>query len=450
MTLAPPRAALCCGRLASVGPAMATFNDSAAEDSFHIDCSSNVIPRKWFKGSVSRRARGEDRSGGARSSTEHEAKQPQSRQCNAPIKLVRCSLLPTCDYPKTDLATPIDGVNPNVAWRLWKRQARMKKKLKIGQDASAKGPERVLVRFPWNDACRKAARGEAVNKSTVPEKSRARCDVCKHENSRDCRCGVKLAATINLRALTSFVEFVRASTTPVYRETEPRDQKDFLEQLQDLLKPCANDDAAMLLLARYSSLAACSGRPAALREFLPSIRGDQGAATLPNFAREFTKRDTFWRGGQAHGSLRKDAVHEAIDTFLKISEAPLAAALCAWAVAKNHGERRQALVCVLAETRKAAAIFKSRDYFTKRCLEIILLGSNARGMNMQSSHLDAIISQWPVSNGTKRGALRIFPAARDSQHIQEGLRVLQRALGGGQRKVPLVCISAFLCCYLKR
>ena len=161
------------------------------------------------------------------------------------------------------------------------------------------------------------------------------------------------------------------------------------------------------------------------------------------------ERGTFWRGGQAHGSLRKDAVHEAIDTFLKNSEVPLAAALCTWAVARNDCERRQALVCVLAETRKAAKIFKSRDYFTKRCLEIILLGSHARGMNMQSSHLDAIISEWPVSNGTKHGAQRIFPAARGNQHIREGLRVLQRALGGGQKKVPMVCISAFLCCYLR-
>ena len=428
---------------------MARVNERAAGVSFRIVCNSSVIPRKRFKDPVSRRARGDDLSGGAESPKGHEAKPLQSRQSPAPMKLVRCSLLPTCDYPETDLATPTDGVEPNVAWRLWKRQARMNKRLKIGQDAIDKGQERVLVLFPWNDACRKAAKGETVNKSKVPHKGRARCDVCKHENSRDCRCGVLLAATTNLRALTSFVEFVRASTTPVYRETEPRDQRDFLAQLHDLLEPCANDDAAMLLLARYSSLAACSGRPAALREFLPSIRGDPDAATLPDFAREFLERGTFWRGGQAHGSLRKDAVHEAIDTFLKNSEVPLAAALCAWAVARNDCERRQALVCVLAETRKAAKIFKSQDYFTKRCLEIILLGSHARGMNMQSSHLDAIISEWPVSHGTKHGAQRIFPAARSNRHIREGLRVLQRALGGGQKKVPMVCISAFLCCYLR-
>ena len=31
---------------------------------------------------------------------------------------------------------------------------------------------------------------------------------------------------------------------------------------------------------------------------------------------------------------------------------------------------------------------------------------------MQLSHLDAIISEWSVNNGTKHGAQRIFPAAR--------------------------------------
>ena len=190
MNLAPPRAALCCDNLASVGPAMARVNERAAGVSFRIVCNSSVIPRKRFKDPVSPRTRGDDLSGGAESPKGHEAKPLQSRQSPAPMKLVRCSLLPTCDYPETDLATPTDGVDPNVAWRLWKRQARMNKKLKIGQDADGKGPERVLVRFPWNDACRKAAKGEAVNKSKVPHKSRARCDVCKHENSRDCRCGV--------------------------------------------------------------------------------------------------------------------------------------------------------------------------------------------------------------------------------------------------------------------
>ena len=131
-------------------------------------------------------------------------------------------------------------------------------------------------------------------------------------------------------------------------------------------------------------------------------------------------------------------------------ETHLAATLCAWAAAKNDNERRQALVSVLAETRKAAAIFKSREYFTKRCLEMILLGSHAKGMKMQSSHLDAMIIEWPVGNGTKHGAQRIFPAARGSQLIRESLRDLQKALEGGQKNVPLVRISAFLCCRLRR
>ena len=64
MSLAPPRAALCCGNLASVGPAMATFNDHATGNSFHIDCNSDVIHRKWFKDPDSRRERGDDLSNG--------------------------------------------------------------------------------------------------------------------------------------------------------------------------------------------------------------------------------------------------------------------------------------------------------------------------------------------------------------------------------------------------
>ena len=226
-------------------------------------------------------------SAGAGSSTEHEVKPTQSQQSNAPMKPVRCSLVPTCDYPETSFARACRWSGPDATWRLYNRQARMNKILKERQDACDKGSQQVLVRFPWNDACRKAAKGEAAGKSKVGQKNRARCNVCKHKNSRDCRCGVKLAATINLRALTSFVEFVRASTTLVYRETEPRDQTDFLAQLQDLHQ---------LPLARYSSLAACSGRPAALRDFWPSICGDQHAATLPEFAQEFTKRGTFGEG----------------------------------------------------------------------------------------------------------------------------------------------------------
>ena len=102
-----------------VGPTMATSNDRAAEESYHIDRNSDVIPRKRFRDSISRKARGDDLSDGAGSSTGYKAKPPQSRQSNAPMKPVRCSLVPTCDCPDTDLATPTDGVDPAAAWRLW-------------------------------------------------------------------------------------------------------------------------------------------------------------------------------------------------------------------------------------------------------------------------------------------------------------------------------------------
>ena len=96
---------------------------------------------------------------------------------------MRCWLLPTCNNPETDVATPTDGEDPNVAWCLWKRQARKDKKLKNGQDADNKGPERVLVRFPWNDACRNDAKTKS-EEIKVPHKCRAKCDVCKQYKSR--------------------------------------------------------------------------------------------------------------------------------------------------------------------------------------------------------------------------------------------------------------------------
>ena len=98
---------------------------------------------------------------------------------------MRCSLLPTCNNPETDVATPTDGVDPNVAWRLWKRQARMNKKLKDGQDADNKGPERFSCVFHGMMlvATLQRQRSEEIE---VPHKCRARCDVCKHNNSRGC------------------------------------------------------------------------------------------------------------------------------------------------------------------------------------------------------------------------------------------------------------------------
>ncbi len=72
----------------------------------------------------------------------------------------------------------------------------------------------------------------------------------------------------------------------------------------------------------------------------------------------------------------------------------------------------------------------------------------ARGFNMQLSHLNAIISEWPVGNGTRHEAQRIYPAAHVTNTVR---RSSSLAVGTWRRsmKIPLVRVSEFLCCCLR-
>ena len=78
----------------------------------------------------------------------------------------------------------------------------------------------------------------------------------------------------------------------------------------------------MLLLAQYSWLAACSSRPATLREFLPSMRGDQDAAALAVFAREFTKKSTFDRGGKHAARCERKPCMQPGTAFCRTAKLP--------------------------------------------------------------------------------------------------------------------------------
>jgi hypothetical protein len=207
-------------------------------------------------------------------------------------------------------------------------------------------------------------------------------------------------------------------------------------------------DVALRRLACYAGLAASSGRPEAMDACLPSIRCDPGADSLSVFvASRFVEQgNQFWRGGQAHGSLKKTALPGAVATFLTRGVQPLADALAVWVAADAAG-KRSAVKSVLVQVRLCAKIFQGGQYYCKRCLEICLLGglASSRLQAMCPSDLDQIGSWWPIGVGTKKGARRIFPTAKRSRLIREGLRVAQRSLGGGVRRVPLVRISAFLC-----
>ena len=360
-------------------------------------------------------------------------------------RVIRCKLIPACSNPKKDLATPLAHVSQTSAWRMCKRQSRMEAR------AQADGESQHVSPFPWNQGCRKAARGDEVA-DRRPNISRPGCDVCGKTHSRDCTCGATLAADTNLSALTSFVGLVRSPSTPIYNEQDPRDQADFLRQLQNLLKT-KSMDVALLRLACYAGLAASSGRPEAMEACLPSIRGDPDADWLVAFvANRYVKEGgTFWRGGQPHGGLKKKDLPDAVAVFLEEGAQPLADALATWVAADAAG-KRSAVKSVLDQVRRCGKFFVGSDYYCKRCLEICLLGgmANPNLQTMHPSDLDHIASWWPIGRGTKMGARRIFPTARSDRLIREGLRTAQRSLGGGVRRVPLVRISAFLCSELRQ
>ena len=59
--------------------------------------------------------------------------------------------------------------------------------------------------------------------------------------------------------------------------------------------------------------------------------------------------------------------------------------------------------------------------------------------------LDNAFDMWPVANGTRAGVQKIWPNASSQDELRECIRALQRTLGAGHRRVPLVAISAMLC-----
>lgn len=370
-------------------------------------------------------------------------RQPFLQSMVAKIKkarVIRCKLIPACSNPKKDLASPLAQVSQTSAWRMCKRQSRMKARAQADEESQH------MLPFPWNEGCRKTARGDKVG-DRRPNISRPGCDVCGKTHSRDCTCGATLAKDTNLSALTSFVGLVRSPSTPIYNEQDPRDQAEFLRQLQNLLKT-ESEDVALRRLACYAGLAASSGRPESMEACLPSIRCDSDADSLSAFiAKRYVKEgETFWRGGQPHGGLKKKHLPDAVAAFLEEGVQPLADALATWVAADAAG-KRSAVKSILAHVRRCGKFFVGSDYYCKRCLEICLLGGMANP-NLQTMHpndLDQIASWWPIARGTKKGARRIFPTARNDRLIREGLRVVQRSLGGGVRRVPLVRISAFLC-----
>jgi hypothetical protein len=67
------------------------------------------------------------------------------------------------------------------------------------------------------------------------------------------------------------------------------------------------------------------------------------------------------------------------------------------------------------------------------------------GLAVGMATWDRAIAVWPIGPGTKAALRRICPDAKSVKMQRQLLRVLQRALGGGTRRVHIISISALLC-----
>ena len=211
---------------------------------------------------------------------------------------------------------------------------------------------------------------------------------------------------------------------------------------------------AFRTLLRFSAIAALSGKPETLDTFRAELGHEGSDDNLVMALQQFVaKGETFFRGGQAHGSLKKDCIHVAVRSYMSLHLTAMTENVTTWVCEPGAAPeiRVEALRLLMAAAAKSALIFGMRDYFTKRFMEIVLLGllglkrSFPQAIKVCATDFDALADCWPVASGTAAGIKIIFPTARSPTDLRQCLRVLQRALGHGRRFVPLVRVSAFLC-----
>ena len=86
---------------------------------------------------------------------------------------------------------------------------------------------------------------------------------------------------------------------------------------------------------------------------------------------------------------------------------------------------------------KSAKVWQGNVYYTKRGIEIVLLAP----IECNEKDLDACLHRWPLGPGTQGGLKLIFPSVTATM-CREGIRMLQRALGRGQRSVPVTFLHS--------
>ena len=168
---------------------------------------------------------------------------------------------------------------------------------------------------------------------------------------------------------------------------------------------------------------------------------------------ELTKPEVqFFRGGQCHGQLAKAAVLQTASEFLCSLSTGIENSLVDIGKAEVPAERFRLTGDLFAKVKVAGAHFGAKNYWSKRFVELVVLASrtcqecvDTALLDIRPSDVDGAASAWPVGPGTEVAARRIFTAVKSHQDVREVIRVLQRVLGGGKRRIPFISISAMLC-----
>lgn len=168
------------------------------------------------------------------------------------VRKVKCSIVPLCTNPRKDYATPLGQLVSNTT------AARLRQR-------SCRGINTADGTFPWNEASRAAMEGRDY-RVWLADPKRGGCVICPVINSRNCCCGMRLAAGMDASMLTSFITFVRLPTTPVWDEADPEDQGVFKNALTQVMRQFSGEDGGRhqvvcRSIMRFAAVMALSGRP---------------------------------------------------------------------------------------------------------------------------------------------------------------------------------------------
>ena len=164
------------------------------------------------------------------------------------------------------------------------------------------------------------------------------------------------------------------------------------------------------------------------------------------------KDSVFFRGGQCHGQLAKAAVPAAFSQFFAEKQSSLEECVAKLAATRDRSSRGAIMRDFLNEALETGRIFKARQYFAKRLTELVILASRTAArcgapgaMDMEVAEVDEAADTWPVGTSTLQATQRIFTGITNERGARQAIRVVQRCLGGGQRRVPFKSVSALLC-----